>query len=304
MPLPADVADLTGYDLLLSVAESGSIGRAARLHGVSQPAASARLSQLERRTGVLLLERSPRGATLTTSGRLVADWARHAIDAAAKLEAGIAALKADRDGHLRVAASLTVADYLMPRWLVTLRTTEPGIVAALTSGNSTEVADDVRAGRAELGFVEGPRAPAGMRSKVVATDELAVVVAPTHPWARRRRPLAAAELAATGLISREPGSGTRQALEDAIAARTDVPSAEPLVELSSTTAIKAAAAQGLGPAILSARAVAAELAAGTLVTIRVSDVDLRRRLRAIWPAGRKLTGPAGQLLAIAARSGD
>jgi DNA-binding transcriptional LysR family regulator len=77
----------------------------------------------------------------------------------------------------------------------------------------------------------------------------------------------------------------------------------PLAELSSTTAIKAAVAAGAGPAVLSSLAVAADLAVGTLCAVPVSGLDLCRTLRAVWPAGRRLTGPAHDLYAIAARSG-
>ncbi|MFI6031412.1 LysR family transcriptional regulator [Amycolatopsis magusensis] len=299
MPLPARVSDLTSYDLLLSVAELGSIGRAARAHGMSQPAASVRLRQLESQAGAPLLERGARGARLTTEGQLVASWAQPVLDAASDLETGIAALRADRDSHVRIAASLTVAEYLLPRWLIALKAVDPGTVVALTSGNSADVAAQVLAGEVELGFVESPDIPEGLQAKEVARDELVLVVAPSHPWATRRRRPRAAELAATPLVSREPGSGTRQALERALRAHVDGALAEPALEVSSTTAIKAAAVGGIGPAVLSAYAVAPELAAGTLVRLGVPDLDLGRRLRAIWPSGRAPRGPARELLAIA-----
>jgi len=115
VPLPPRVADLGPYDLLLSIAERGSMGRAAAAHGVSQAAVSARVRTLEAALGVTLLERSPRGTTLTPAGALVVGWARSAVDAAEALEAGIASLRAEQSSRLRVAASLTVAEYLLPR---------------------------------------------------------------------------------------------------------------------------------------------------------------------------------------------
>src|SRR5258705_338386 len=87
MPLPARVSDLTGFDLLLSVARAGSIGRAAAEHGVSQPAASARMRLLEGQLGLALIERSPRGSKLTPAGALVAGWAQAALDAEGALRA-------------------------------------------------------------------------------------------------------------------------------------------------------------------------------------------------------------------------
>lgn len=296
MPLPPRVADLGPYDVLLSVAALGSMGRAAAEHGVSQAAVSARIKALEGALGVTLLERSPRGTRLTPQGALVADWARAALDAAEALEAGIGSLRAARSARLRVAASLTVAEYLLPRWLVALRGRHPDTAVSLASHNSADVTADVLDGRADVGFVEGPRMPAELDAQVVARDHLTVVVAPHHPWAARRRGVDAARLAATPLVAREAGSGTRSFLELALGGL-----AEPVLELASTTAIKNAVAAGTAPAVLSSLAVAGELAGGALVAVPVDGVALERRLAAVWPRGRPLHGPAADLVALAAR---
>jgi len=297
MPLPPQVSDLTGFDLLLSVARLGSVGRAAAAHHISQPAASARLRELERRLGLTLLHRSPRGSTLTETGALVADWARAAVDAADALATGVAALRTTRESRLAVAASQTVAEYLLPPWLVALRAGHPGLSVTLRAANSADVAAAVGAGEVGLGFVEGPGVPAGLHAETVATDRLAVVVAPGHPWSKRRRGVTPAELAETPLVSREAGSGTRRAFEEAL---LPLVAAAPLLELSSTTAIKHAVAAGSGAAVLSSLAVIAELAAGTLVAVPTA-MPLQRQLRAIWPAGQQLSGPARDLYAIARR---
>ena len=305
MALPSRVSDLTGFDLLLTVARLGSLGRAAAEHGISQPAASARMRQLEGQLGLALIERSPRGSRLTPAGALVADWAQAAIDAAVALDAGVTALRRERDSRLRIAASMTVAEYLLPAWLTALRTVDPGAAVALMAVNSAEVAGAVLADAADIGFVEGPDLPDGLRAERVGADVLTVIVAPAQPWALRARRggITARELADTPLVAREAGSGTRRYLEEALAAQVGLARVPPFAELSSTTAIKAAVAAGAGPAVLSSLAVAAELAAGTLCAVPVSGLDLHRTLRAVWPAGRRLAGPARDLFAIAARSG-
>lgn len=296
VPLSARMPDLPALELLLAVARLGSLGRAAREAGISQPAASARMRTLERLAGVPLLERTPRGSALTSAGVLVTDWARPLLDAADELDAGLAALREDHNTRLRVEASLTVAEYLLPRWLVALRETHPGIAVSLRVANSTEVAARVAAGEADLGFTEGPRAPSGLDSAVVARDRLTLVVAPGHPWSRRRKPVPAAELAATALVQREPGSGTREVLVAALA-RHGTPAA-PLLELASTTAVKAAAVSGAGPAVLSSLAVADDIATGRLIPVETADLPLARSLRAVWPHGTKPTGPARDLLSL------
>ncbi|MFD5626789.1 LysR family transcriptional regulator [Streptomyces sp. NPDC127072] len=287
------VPDLGAMELLLAVARLGSLGRAARELGITQPAASGRIRSMERQLGVALVDRSPRGSRLTDAGALVTDWARRVVEAAEAFDAGAQALRDRRDSRLRVAASMTIAEYLLPGWLIALRAQRPDTAVSLIAGNSTVVAERLLAGEADLGFVEGLAVPPGLDSAVVAHDRLIVVTAPDHPWARRRSPLGAAELAATPLILREEGSGTRQVLDAALGGL-----ARPLIELSSTTAVKASVVSGAGPAVLSELALGEELSAHRLVSVPLADVQLRRALRAVWPTGHRPTGPARDLLSL------
>ena len=303
MGLSKRVSDLGPFDLLLSVARLGSLGLAAAEHGISQPAASTQIRRLERRLGMTLVARTPRGSRLTPNGELVAGWAQTAIDAAVALDDLVTSLRARSDAMLRVAASMTVAEYLLPGWLTALRASDPGTAVALTAGNSVEVAAAVLRGSADIGFVEGPDLPSGLQYRQVSSDSLTVVVPPGHRWARRRSGITAAELAAVPLVAREPGSGTRRHLEAALRSQADLDRVPPMAELSSTTAIKSAVAAGIGPAVLSSLAVGPELAAGTLRAVKVTGLDLSRRLLVVWPEGRQLTGPAASLNAIAARTG-
>ncbi|MET7708262.1 LysR family transcriptional regulator [Micromonospora sp. NPDC005413] len=304
MPLPSRVADLAAFDLLLSVAQLGSVGAAARTHHISQPSASARIRGLESRLGVALLQRSARGSQLTREGALVAEWARTAVDAAAALEAGITSLRVARDSLLPVAASLTIAEYLLPRWLATLHSTAPAVSVSLTTGNSDEVAAAVLSGAAQLGFIESPEVPRGLQSRTVARDTLTVIVVGRHPWARRRSGITPMELATASLVSREEGSGTRRYLEHALSRQAGLTLAPPVLQLSSTTAIKAAVLEGVAPAVLSSLVVASEIAAGALHPVPVIDLDLNRTLRLVCPQGRPLTGPAQDLATIATRLAD
>ncbi|MFF4714623.1 LysR family transcriptional regulator [Streptomyces eurythermus] len=287
------VPDLAALELLLAVARLGSLGAAAREVGITQPAASSRLRSMERQLGVALVDRSPRGSRLTDAGALVTDWARRVVEAAAAFDAGARALRDRRDSRLRVAASMTIAEYLLPGWLLALHAERPDTAVSLLAGNSAKVAELLLAGEADLGFVEGLNVPTGLDSTVIAHDRLIVVTAPGHPWARRRRPLTAAELASTPLILRERGSGTRQVLDAALGGL-----ARPLIELSSTTAVKASAVSGAGPSVLSELAVGEELSLRRLVSIPVEGVPLRRALRAVWPTGHRPTGPARELLSL------
>jgi len=289
---------IAALEVLLAIARTGSLSQAAREVGVSQQAISSRIRALEAQTGVPLVSRTAYGSTLTPAGVVVAGWADRLVDVARELDAGLAALRDDRRARLRISASLTIAEQLLPGWLVSQgaaarrRGEEPAEVV-LTATNSVTVIDRVRSGDADLGFTEGPTIPKGLRSKVIGHDELVVVVRPDHPWARRRQPVTPTELAGTPLVSREEGSGTRHVLVVALAnalgaATAGIPVA---LVLSTTSAVRAAVVAGAGPAVLSELAVSDDLASGRLARVSLVGIDLRRTLRAVWVGSR--VPPAG-----------
>ena len=294
MRLSGHVPDLGAIEVLLAVARAGSLNGASVEVGVSQQAVSARMRSIEAQTGVVLLRRGARGSQLTSEGVVVAEWAARLMDVAAEFDAGLASLRQDRRRRLRVSASQTIAEQLLPGWLVAFRSaTQRGPTGPtdieLTAVNSETAIAHVRDGRADLGFVEGPRVPAQVRSRVVGHDELVAVVASDHAWARRRRPVTAAELAATPLVTREHGSGTREAFEDALrrCLGPHVEQAEPAISLSTATAIRAAVLAGAGPAVLSSLAVRDDLGRRQLVRIPVADLEMQRTLRAVWLGDRQ-----------------
>jgi molybdate transport repressor ModE-like protein len=298
MALSPHVPDLAALELLLSVARTGSLNSAARQVGISQQAVSARIRAMEAQTGAVLVHRTPRGSSLTAEGAVIADWAARLLGVAAELDAEIAALRQDRRSRLRVSASSTIAEQLLPAWLASFRAAaeRPGSPAPdimLTEGNSGTVIAQVTEGTADIGFTEGPHRPAGLRSRVIGHDRLAVVVAPGHPWARRRRPVTAAELDATPLVGREGGSGTRDTLSAALAAQLGQGTSQAPAALSVSTAaaVRAAVLAGAAPAVISELAVADDLAAGRLIRIQVPELDLRRTLHAVWNGTRD--PPAG-----------
>ncbi|WP_326954010.1 LysR family transcriptional regulator [Amycolatopsis sp. NBC_01286] len=293
--------DLDSLRLLVLVDDLGSIGQAATALGIAQPSASKRLSTLERQLGLSLVDRTRRGSALTPDGRVIAGWAHRVLAEVDGLRTGAAALRTQRGAKLRVAASMTLAEHFVPAWIGEVKRTEPDTDVGLEVVNSEHVADLVTHGRVDLGFVESPGPWPGLSTRRVATDRLVVVVPPGHRWARRRRPLTAAELAATPLVVREPGSGTRETVEAALR-RAGAGPVKPLLELGSASAVRNAVISGAGPAVISDLDVVREVAGRRLVPVAVDGVDLGRVLRAVWPAGRRLAGPAADLLALAVKS--
>ena len=300
------IPELSALEMLASVDELGSLSAAGKHLGLSQQAVSSRMRSLESQIGSALLTRTPRGSTLTEAGVLVAGWAAEVLAAAERLDAGIASLRSDAARQLKVAASQTIAEHLVPLWLVALRRQQESLgltptVVALTVGNSESTVAMVRSGQASLGFIESPHLPPGLSAAAVQDDEMVLVVAPEHPWARRRTPVTTRELAATALVTREHGSGTRDVLEHLLTTAGAETLAEPLVELSTTAAVRSAIAAGTAPGVLSALAVRDDLALHRLVVVPVRGLPLRRTLTALWQAGGSPPlGPARDLTAIAA----
>jgi DNA-binding transcriptional LysR family regulator len=293
---------LAALELLVAVDTHGSISAAARALGISQPTASAGLRRLERRLRLELLARGPRGTSLTPAGQAAAGWARDVVAAVDRFEVATSGLRAGSRTALRVAASLTIAEYLAPRWLATLAESErdrdvraPDV--ELSVRNSTDVMALVLDGDAELGFVESRAVRRGLRSRTVAHDTLVAVVSPRHAWARRRS-VGPADLVGARLVLREAGSGTREILTEALAG-VGVRLPDHVLALGSTAAIKAAVQHGDGVGVLSALTVADDVEAGRLVAVPVAGLDLARRLRVVWRDGGTLSATARRLAAVA-----
>ncbi|ROR91857.1 LysR family transcriptional regulator [Nocardioides aurantiacus] len=303
MPTP-HLPDLDALRLLVGIARHGSIGATARTNGISQQAASERVRAMEAQTGLTLVRRGARGSQLTEAGVVVTEWAARLLDLADEVDIAIEGLRGDVSRELVVWASMTIAESLIPRWLVQLRQRQLGegylaTTVSLNASNSRDVVEAVREGTAHVGFVEGVEAPVGVRSVTVAQDELFLVTAAGTPLSRRRTPLTPDEVAQLALTSREEGSGTREVLEIALA-KHGLEVGDPEVELTTATAIREAVLAGSAPAFLSRRVVARDVDSGNLNVVAVMELDLRRYFRAIW-VGTK-NPPAGSvrdLVAIA-----
>lgn len=290
--------DLQALRLLVHLDAEGSLGAAGRRLGVSQPAASMTLRAFESRWQLRLAERTPRGTRLTDDGATVVAWARELLHEVDTVREGLEALGSRRrDGtDLSVAASLTVAEFVLPRWIGELRGASPHVHLRLQVHNSDRVEELVRSGECALGFVESARVADDLAHRAVGSDRLVVVVDATHPWARRRRPLTREDLLAAELVVREEGSGTRATFERALGAAPRI-----AMVATSTTAMVGAALAGVGPAVVTPYAVRAALASGELVEVP-HDLDLERPLTAVWRPDRPLADAAGALLEIAVRT--
>jgi DNA-binding transcriptional LysR family regulator len=295
VPLPPMFPDLTALDLFTSVIELGSLSRAADAHHITQPSASSRIRTLESQLGFAVLERSPTGSRPTPEGRRVAALVHEVLRAADAMASGVAALKAQQSGLLRIAASYTVAEYVLPPWLDRFLSERPDNSVTLDVTNSRAVLDRLESGAVDLGFIESPVVPPMMQQRLIGRDEIIAVVASRHPWAATGT-VDLASFCATPLVLREAGSGTRDALVRHLA---DLGHGAPTsaLDLGSLSAVRVAVISGSSPTVISRLAVEADLANGTLVEVTVPGLRIERELRAVWPKRTELSALARDFVA-------
>lgn len=252
---------LRSVEAFCTAVEEKSISGAARRMYLSQSSVSERMTELEREAGVSLLERSRQGVVLTDQGTLFYEHARKVLDEVKALERTLRTLHARDEMSLRVGACLTLGEHLLPEWLHGFRDQMSEVVPTLFMGNNQEVLRAVKGGEISMGIVadEGLHAP--LESVPLLDDELVVVVAPDHAWARRS--IQAEDLPKEAFISRERESATSSVVEQTLR-QTGGISLDVRMELASTTAIKEAIEAGLGFSILSRVAIRQELKAGSL----------------------------------------
>ena len=251
--------------IFVAVAERQHVTRAAEALNLVQSAVSTAIANIEGRHAAKLFHRVGRGIELTEAGRVFLVEARAVLARAEAAELVLADLSGMRRGTLALFASQTIASDWLPRHLVAFRRAYPEIAIRLAVGNTTDAADAVRAGQAELGFVEGALDDPTLASTTIAQDKLVLVVAPNHPFAGAAA-LAPEDLAGADWVLREAGSGTRSAFEATLgAAGLAAAQLRVMLELPSNEAVRAAVEAGGGAAVLSETVVAAALRTGTLV---------------------------------------
>lgn len=256
-----------------AVAESGSIsGGANRLH-ISQPAVSKQLREFESVIGMSLFDRLPRGIRLTSAGDALLEFARQIFTAEAAAERRLAEMRDLQSGRLALGASMTIGNYLLPAVLARYRSLYPAIDVQLEIANTEVIQQRLLANSLDLGFTEGFVDADELEAEVFATDDLVVIASTAHPLAGRDD-LQSKDLLAEPWLVREPGSGTRAVVENALAARQIEPNE--VMSLGSPEAIKQAVAAGAGISLVSRWTVRTELAAGLLVVLPVGDLVIER----------------------------
>lgn len=310
MVLPSKMPQLADLDLLLSVESYGSVGKAAQAHSLSQPAASIRISAMERRLGLKLLERSPAGSKLTEDGEQLAKYARNVMHAARELLEFGSGARSSEAKRLRVAGSPAISEHLIPEWLNRLGCSFGEARVEVRTGSVDTLHRLIRAGHVDLAFIDGwcqagGQPPQHSRDELVTRyicdDKLAVVVGSRHPWAVRSTPLTVGELAVAPLVLRERGSGLREFTDELL---NTAGAPQSYVEFPSNSAIKQAVASSRRVTVLNLSTVRSELAEGRLHLVAVDQEMPVKPIYAAWGERRGLPEYAGELVEIAAAKGS
>lgn len=267
-------------EVFLAIARTGTTSAAGEAVSLSQSAASAALNELERALSTRLFDRVGKRLVLNDSGRALVPQARSVVDGAAAIERGTESGSPGAGFELVIGASTTVGDRVMPSLVASFLRTRPRARLQLHIGNTREIAEAVAAFDLDAGFIEGPAHDPRLTVVRWTTDDLVVVAAPHHPLARLRERVSIAALSGVEWILREPGSGTREAVEQVL--MPHLPHLRSRVQMGSAEAIKLAAAEGLGLACLSQRAVADFVTTRRLVILRTALPVLRRAFSLIY----------------------
>jgi LysR family transcriptional regulator, transcriptional activator of the cysJI operon len=282
-----------------AVAEELSFRKAAEVLHLSQPAVSQHVHALEEEVGVQLFDRARGGGhgsqiSLTEAGRVLLGYADRAAETMVEARRALAALNDETVGPLRLGASTTVAQYLLPRILGAFLKQYPQVKLSLVSGNTEQIVEAVTEKKVALGIIEGPAMRREVKTEPMVQDEMVLIVSPNHAWASRKGgEIEQKELAKVPLLLRERGSGSRRVVERALK-KVGLPlrSLQVAMELDSTEAIISGVEAELGVGFVSRWAVGKVLRLGTVKVVAVKGLEIRRDFSFVRLAGAEMTGAA------------
>lgn len=275
-----NIATLQMFCLVVDV---GSISQAAKLSYVSQPAVTKQIHQLETTYNTLLFDRKDGRLTLTENGKILYPFAKSIVEDFKRSKDAIEVNNKNYHESLKVGASLTIGEYLLPGFLGRFNKKNPSINISLLVENTPRVLEALSNGIIDLALVEGIITDKNFQVESIAEDELILIHSPEHAW-KDRESITLQELANEKMLWREPTSGTRLIIENFLREYDILDSIESYMDLGSTQAIKSAVEANLGVSIVSSLTVKRELELGLLCETKIKDVAFKRNL---WLVTRK-----------------
>jgi DNA-binding transcriptional LysR family regulator len=289
----------------LAVADAGGRLSAAAPHvGLSQPAISHQLSQLEQRLNVRLFDRARgRAARMTRAGRVFERYAREIVQLQTALYADLEQMGQRLGGHLRVGSSPGPGEHWLPPLLLAFREQFPDVHIELHVSDARSIVEQVFANELELGFAGARWARAGLEFEPVYTDEFVLITSPTHPLAKRSR-VRMRELGGQDFIAQEPGTGLRLALEQELAERDlTLQHFNVLAELGNQESVAAAVRAGYGIGCVWRGSVELEVLTGAVEVLPVEDFEPDANFYAVRRAHRRLSRRGRALLDFVRKEG-
>lgn len=279
-----------------AVARHRHFSRAAAEQHMAQSALSQQISRLEQELGVALLDRTTRSVEITDAGEVALTRARAILAEAASLEGDVAALRGLTRGRLRVGALLFGGELDIPRLLARFIARYPQVDVGLREGTAQRMLGMLAAGHLDLAFaLEPPEPPQALDGIKLSTEELAVVAAPTHRLAHRRR-VGMRDLDGEPMIMFEAGASTRDRVNRAFADAGLVPRI--VLEGNDLALVRALVARGLGLAIMPRSFVDLP---GLEIAVKPLTPALQMPVVLWWRRGRHLS-PAAHTFVEFARS--
>ena len=275
-----------------AVVRLGGYTKAANALHLSQPTVSMQIKKLAETLGLPLLEQVGKSIHPTAAGRDVYETAREILGGVVALEDIASEHKGVIKGELRIAV-ITSANYFMPHLLGTFINDHPAIRPRLTITNRAKVLERLKSNQDDLLIMGQVPQDIPVEAHPFIDNEMVVVAPPGHPLLGHKN-LPLSMLADERFLVREPGSGTRLAV-DRLLAEHDIAIA-PFMELGSSEAIKQGVMAGLGISVLSKRNIELELAHGAIALLDVEGFPLVRRWYAVHLSGKRLSLAARNFL--------
>jgi len=278
-----------------AVAEQLSFSAAAHELSISQPSVSYQVKELEAVLGLPLLDRLGKRVRLTEAGEVLYDYARRTLSLLDEAALVMEQMRGIERGTLRVGASNTVGIYVIPLALGAYKKRYPNLAVSMEIGSRDALQERVRQGALDVAVLSAPVADPELVVVPFMEDQLVMVVPAGHPLAGRPG-LTLRDFAGESFLMREPGSGTRLAVE-AIARRTGV-ALQIGMELGSNGAIKHAVEAGLGVAVLSRHAIELERKGGGLVVVDIEGFPVQRPWSIVHLRRRQLPAAVAQFIEL------
>ena len=247
--------------------------RAAERLGLTQPAVTQHVRQLESVFGLRLVDIRGRQAVLTEAGRFLAERCTRLAEDLATLEREMREYATLEGGEVRLGATVTIGSYGLAPFVAAFRLAHPRVALAVRVENTERVCAGVVHGTLSFALVEGTVADPALAVTPYQDDRLVLALPRTHRLASRRR-INVADLESEPFIAREQGSGTRAQFESAF--RTAGVQPRVILELPTGEGIVQAVEAGIGVAVISSLVTRAAVVEGRIAVAAVTDVNLDR----------------------------